>query len=239
MTIEEAMMAALRLADSAAHDGEVPVGAIVLDSDGMRLGAARNRRDGDRGVLDHAEIGAITAAAHGRLLSVGDQRIKHLHAEGNHEATGHETAAYLDGGYSDKGCTDQSASGTRVNACGNPYTFTNTDTNADANPELLFDSTGGLYESHPVETPPLASAWNLSGCTLVVTLEPCPMCAGAILLTHIDRIVFGAWDPKIGACGSVWDIARDPHIGHKPEVIGGVRENECARLLSQYFAAKR
>ena len=71
-------------------------------------------------------------------------------------------------------------------------------------------------------------AWNLADCTLVVTLEPCPMCAGACLQTHIGRIVFGAWDAKLGACGSVWDIPRDPHIGHSPEVIGGVREGECA-----------
>ena len=82
-------------------------------------------------------------------------------------------------------------------------------------------------------------AWNLSDCTLVVTLEPCPMCAGACLQTHIGRIVFGAWDAKLGACGSVWDIPRDPHIGHSPEVIGGVREGECAAVLGEFFAARR
>ena len=81
--------------------------------------------------------------------------------------------------------------------------------------------------------------WNLDDCTLVVTLEPCPMCAGACLQTHIGRIVFGAWDAKLGACGSVWDIPRDPHIGHSPEVIGGVREGECAALLGEFFAGRR
>lgn len=81
--------------------------------------------------------------------------------------------------------------------------------------------------------------WNLAGCTLVVTLEPCPMCAGACLQTHIGRIVFGAWDAKLGACGSVWDIPRDPHIGHVPEVIGGVNEAECAALLADFFAGRR
>ena len=81
--------------------------------------------------------------------------------------------------------------------------------------------------------------WNLADCTLVVTLEPCPMCAGACLQTHIGRIVFGAWDAKLGACGSVWDIPRDPHIGHTPEVIGGIREGECARVLSVFFAGRR
>lgn len=81
--------------------------------------------------------------------------------------------------------------------------------------------------------------WNLADCTLVVTLEPCPMCAGACLQTRIGRIVFGAWDAKLGACGSVWDIPRDPHVGHTPEVHGGVREEECAALLAAFFAARR
>ncbi len=81
--------------------------------------------------------------------------------------------------------------------------------------------------------------WNLSGCTLVVTLEPCPMCAGAAVSAHIGRIVFGAWDPKMGACGSVWDIPRDPHVGAKPEVIGGVREEECSALLKVFFQKHR
>ena len=82
-------------------------------------------------------------------------------------------------------------------------------------------------------------AWNLADCTLVVTLEPCPMCAGACLQTHIGRIVFGAWDAKLGACGSVWDIPRDPHVGLVPEVIGGVREAECGRLMTDFFARRR
>lgn len=81
--------------------------------------------------------------------------------------------------------------------------------------------------------------WNLADCTLVVTLEPCPMCAGACLQTRIGNIVFGAWDAKLGACGSVWDIPRDPHVGHEPEVHGGVREGDCAALLAAFFAARR
>ena len=83
------------------------------------------------------------------------------------------------------------------------------------------------------------AGWNLSGCTLVVTLEPCPMCAGAAMQAHVDRIVFGAWDAKLGACGSVWDIPRDPHVGHRAEVIGGVLNDECATLLRAFFAAHR
>ncbi|WP_348519522.1 nucleoside deaminase [Bifidobacterium sp. ESL0745] len=85
----------------------------------------------------------------------------------------------------------------------------------------------------------MENAWNLADCTLVVTLEPCPMCAGAALQTHIGCIVFGAWDAKLGACGSVWDIPRDPHVGARPEIIGGLREAECAGLLAQFFACRR
>lgn len=82
-------------------------------------------------------------------------------------------------------------------------------------------------------------SWNLSDCTLVVTLEPCPMCAGAILQTRLKRVIFGAWDAKLGACGSVWDILRDPHVGSHPEVIGSVCESECAQLLRNFFENHR
>lgn len=82
-------------------------------------------------------------------------------------------------------------------------------------------------------------SWNLSDCTLVVTLEPCPMCAGAILQTRLRRVIFGAWDAKLGACGSVWDILRDRHVGSYPEVIGSVCEFECAQLLRNFFENHR
>ena len=82
-------------------------------------------------------------------------------------------------------------------------------------------------------------SWNLSDCTLVVTLEPCPMCAGAILQTRLRRVIFGAWDAKLGACGSVWDILRDPHVGSYPEVIGSVCESECAQVLRNFFENHR
>ena len=81
--------------------------------------------------------------------------------------------------------------------------------------------------------------WQLTGCTLAVTLEPCTMCAGAIVLARVDRVVFGAWDPKAGAAGSLWDVLRDRRLNHRPEVIGGVREDECAALLDRFFAGKR
>ncbi len=73
-------------------------------------------------------------------------------------------------------------------------------------------------------------SWQLVGCTLAITLEPCAMCAGAIVLSRVARVVFGAWDPKAGAAGSVWDLLRDRRLNHRPEVIGGVREDECAAL---------
>lgn len=81
--------------------------------------------------------------------------------------------------------------------------------------------------------------WRLEGCTLVVTLEPCPMCAGALVLARVSTLVMGAWDPKMGACGSVWDIVRDRRATHRVEVISGVREAECSRVLLDFFAAHR
>ena len=81
--------------------------------------------------------------------------------------------------------------------------------------------------------------WRLEGCSLVVTLEPCPMCAGALLLARVSRLVLGAWDPKLGATGSVWDVVRDRRANHFVEVVGGVREAECSRLLLDFFAGHR
>lgn len=81
--------------------------------------------------------------------------------------------------------------------------------------------------------------WRLEGCTLVVTLEPCPMCAGALVLSRVSTLVMGAWDPKIGACGSVWDIVRDRRATHRVEVISGVREAECSQVLLDFFAGHR
>lgn len=144
-----AMREALGLADEAAQSGDIPVGAVVLDSGGAVVGRGFNRREARGDPLSHAETEAMRDAAR----TLGE--------------------------------------------------------------------------------------WRLSDCTLVVTLEPCPMCAGAAVSAHIARIVFGAWDPKMGACGSVWDIPRDPHVGASPEVYGGVMEEECRSLLSSWFRALR
>ncbi len=144
-----AMNQALDLARESASSDEVPVGAVVLDSEGNIIGKGANMREKNADPLAHAEVLAMKSAAISR------------------------------------------------------------------------------------------KSWNLSDCTLVVTLEPCPMCAGAVLQTRLKRVIFGAWDAKLGACGSVWDILRDPHIGSHPEVIGSVCESECAQLLRNFFENHR
>ena len=82
-------------------------------------------------------------------------------------------------------------------------------------------------------------SWRLDDCVLVVTLEPCAMCAGAIAQARIPKLVFGAWDEKAGAVGSQWDLLRDPRQLHQPEVVAGLMADECAELLKEFFKAKR
>ena len=77
--------------------------------------------------------------------------------------------------------------------------------------------------------------WRLEGCTLVVTVEPCTMCAGALVLARIGVVVFGAWEPKTGAVGSLWDVVRDQRLNHRPEVYAGVLADECAALMRDFF----
>jgi len=85
----------------------------------------------------------------------------------------------------------------------------------------------------------LGDGWRLEDCTLVVTLEPCTMCAGAAVAARVGHIVFGAWEPRTGACGSLWDVVRDRRLVHRPEVRGGVLEAECAAILEEFFRARR
>ncbi|MDR1635234.1 MAG: tRNA adenosine(34) deaminase TadA [Bifidobacteriaceae bacterium] len=144
------MRQALALAaDAARSSADVPVGAVVLASDGSVVAAGANRRERDHDPTAHAEIVVLRAASA---------------------------------------------------ALGN---------------------------------------WRLDGCTLVVTLEPCAMCAGAAIAARVERVVFGAWDPKAGACGSVWDLPRDRASLHRPQVIGGVLADESAALLESFFASRR
>lgn len=184
---------AMALAGQAADDGEIPVGAVVLDADGRMIGQGRNRRERDADPLAHAEVLALREAARSRRHDpkcVARQDARQRDADGTRESAEHRAPR---------------------------------------------QGTGSAHSQRQA----LERGWNLADYTLVVTLEPCPMCAGACLQAHVGRIVFGAWDAKLGACGSVWDIPRDPHIGHSPEVVGGVREVECAALLTDFFAARR
>ena len=82
-------------------------------------------------------------------------------------------------------------------------------------------------------------SWHLDGCTLVVTLEPCTMCAGAVVAARIERVVYGAVDPKAGAAGSLWDVLRDRRLNHRAEVVGGVLAEDCEALLREFFAQRR
>ncbi len=82
-------------------------------------------------------------------------------------------------------------------------------------------------------------SWRLNGCTMYVTLEPCAMCAGALVLARVDRVVFGAWDEKAGMAGSVGDLLRHPRLNHRPEVRGGVEEGACGELLREFFRVRR
>jgi len=140
---------ALAEARAALATGDVPVGAVVVDTGGAVVGAGRNAREATGDPTAHAEVLALRAAAATR------------------------------------------------------------------------------------------GEWRLDGCTLVVTLEPCTMCAGAAVLARVRRIVLGAWDPKAGATGSLWDVVRDRRLNHRVEVVGGVREDECAAVLQEFFLGHR
>jgi tRNA(adenine34) deaminase len=148
-SFEPLMRMALAEAALAAADGDVPVGAVVVDAAGAVVGRGHNRREADQDPTAHAEIIAIRAAA---------------------AATG---------------------------------------------------------------------SWRLADLTLIVTLEPCTMCAGAITLSRVGRVIYGAVDAKAGAVGSLWDVVRDPRLNYRPEVIGGVLAEPCGELLREFFATRR
>ncbi|WP_147062265.1 nucleoside deaminase [Terrabacter aerolatus] len=105
--------------------------------------------------------------------------------------------------------------------------------------EELGDPTGHAEVVALREAAGVGGSWRLDGCTLVVTLEPCVMCAGAAMAARVERVVFGAWDPKAGACGSVWDLTRDPLATHVVDVVGGVLAEESAALLVDFFEGRR
>lgn len=110
---------------------------------------------------------------------------------------------------------------------------------AHNNREVTHDPTGHAEIIAIREATSKLGDWRLEGFTLVVTLEPCVMCAGAIVAARIPRVVFGAWDERVGASGSLYDLLRDARLGQPVEVIPGVREQECSAQLKEFFAAKR
>lgn len=101
--------------------------------------------------------------------------------------------------------------------------------------ELTGDPTGHAEIVAMRRAASALGTWRLEGCTLVVTLEPCTMCAGALVLARVSTLVFGAWEPKTGAVGSLWDVVRDRRLTHRPEVYGGVLAAEAADLLRGFF----
>jgi tRNA(adenine34) deaminase len=105
--------------------------------------------------------------------------------------------------------------------------------------EAIGDPLGHAEVNALIDAAKNLGAWRLDDCTLVVTLEPCTMCAGAIVQSRIARVVFGTFDEKAGAVGSLWDVVRDPRLPHRPEVVSGVLADEAAALLTQFFVNKR
>ena len=110
---------------------------------------------------------------------------------------------------------------------------------AHNNREITHDPTGHAEIIAIREATAALGDWRLTDCTLVVTLEPCVMCAGAIVAARIPRVVFGAWDDRVGASGSLYDLLRDARLGNPIEVIAGVLETECSAQLREFFAARR
>ena len=105
--------------------------------------------------------------------------------------------------------------------------------------ELTGDPTGHAEVLALRRAAEASGSWRLDGHTLVVTLEPCTMCAGALVLARVERLVIGAWDPKAGAVSSVFDVVRDPRLNRQVEVIGGIESEACARLLREFFKGQR
>ena len=105
--------------------------------------------------------------------------------------------------------------------------------------EALLDPTGHAELNAVREGARRLGRWRLHGCTLYVTLEPCPMCASALVQARLDRLVYGAMDAKQGAAGTVWNLTEDPRLNHRVEVVTSVSESACAELLTQFFQAQR
>ncbi|MEU5307710.1 tRNA adenosine(34) deaminase TadA [Streptomyces sp. NPDC021562] len=137
-----------------------------------------------------------------------------------------EAGQAVQGGDVPVGAVVLSADGTTVLATGHNEREATGDPTAHAEVLALRRAAAALGE------------WRLTGCTLVVTLEPCTMCAGALVQARVDRVVYGARDEKAGAAGSLWDVVRDRRLNHRPEVVEGVLAGESARLLTEFFRTR-
>ncbi|MGW0771682.1 tRNA adenosine(34) deaminase TadA [Streptomyces sp. NPDC002676] len=151
-----------------------------------------------------------------------------------------EAERAVEGGDVPVGAVVLSPDGTTVLATGHNEREATGDPTAHAEVLAIRRAAAALRESAARSAPGegggrRAGEWRLSGCTLVVTLEPCTMCAGALVQSRVDRVVYGARDEKAGAAGSLWDVVRDRRLNHRPEVIEGVLATECARLLTEFF----
>ncbi|TPF83474.1 hypothetical protein BW07_10015 [Bifidobacterium sp. UTCIF-36] len=230
MAYTQAMREALALARQAAEAGDVPVGAVVLDAAGRIIGRGCNTREAHGDPLAHAEILAMREATQTLAKAGSDTR----------DAA--EAADMDDSDMDFRGVGAAKPYAThRQSDCMACRTVSDDEIAADgaAAERPCRKAQCPHSEAHCARVRARSHFWNLADCTLVVTLEPCPMCAGACVQTHIGSIVFGAWDAKLGACGSVWDIPRDPHVGHAPEVYGGILEADCQAVLTDFFTARR
>ena len=205
------------------ESGDVPVGAAVLDPDGILLAVGGNERELTGDPTAHAEIVALRRAA--RVWAERRAAGPHELARG---AWGHPGPGGVEGRFSH---------GVAGAARETPAT---TDEPSPPSPWSLQSPAGTAAPPTPTASEPSPpSPWRLDGCTLVVTLEPCAMCAGAAVAARLARLVYGPTDPKAGAVASLFDVVRDPRLPHRLDVRSGLREADCRALLAEFFAARR
>ncbi|KRV47629.1 hypothetical protein AQ490_06125 [Wenjunlia vitaminophila] len=218
------MRLALAQAALAPPTGDVPVGCVVLGPDGSVIGRGHNEREAVGDPTAHAEVQAIRAAA------------ASMAAAGIAAPAGAATAAAATAG-TGAGVPVGTTAGVLAAPGRGVLPGAGVPRSGGVHPADGGCRVGGALSGSPRSAE--GGAWRLTGCTLVVTLEPCTMCAGAIVLSRVDRVVFGAHDAKAGAVGSLWDVVRDRRLNHRPEVVAGVLEQECGAVLTSFFDGHR
>jgi len=230
------------------ESGDVPVGAAVLDPDGILLAVGGNERELTGDPTAHAEIVALRRAA--RVWAERRAAGPHELARG---AWGHPGPGGVEGRFSHgvAGAARETPATTDEPSPPSPWSLQSpAGTAAPPNPtasEPSPPSPWSLQSPAGTAAPPTPTAsepsppspWRLDGCTLVVTLEPCAMCAGAAVAARLARLVYGPTDPKAGAVASLFDVVRDPRLPHRLDVRSGLREADCRALLAEFFAARR